>query len=296
MKSKNKKGVWALSYTGTIIIGLVFTAVALLLVRQLGVAMYSGYDKQLCKQSVILNSKIKTPVVGTAHFDVNCPSRYITIDTDEIITEAAEGKERKQDVLCRGKRKGVDIDSEESLKCFKEYTNAVIANLLFDCWDQFGIGKLQVFSETSQERNCVICSRIEFTDKAKEALNKVDDDELGFDRYLRTHNPSLHDISYYQFLMDELDSINPPYYEYYPEETYGIVYRIKYSSKIKEIAGKAVNLVYCSGKWVLSFIGADPCDTNNWAKDQLASGELEISTVNEFLPYSEIKDACDILR
>lgn len=293
---KNKNGVWALSYTGKIIIGLVFTVVALLFVRQLGVSMHSGYSKQLCKQSVVLNSQIKTPFVGTTQFDINCPTRYVTIDTDETITESAEGKEQKEDVLCRGKRKGVNINSEESIECFKKNTNEVIANLLFDCWDQFGIGKLQVFSETSQERNCVICSRIEFTDKAKEALNKVDNEELEFDHYLRTNKPALRDISYYEFIMDELDSVNLPYYEYYPEETYGIIYRIKYSSKIKEIAGKAVNLAYCSGKWVLSFIGADPCDSNNWAKDQLASGELEVSVVNEFLPYSEIKDVCDILK
>ncbi len=300
----NKKGVWALSYTAKIILTLVVTALLLLMVRELGHSMTQGYNKQLCKESVILNSKIKMPVVGATHFDIDCPTRYVTIDTDDVISEIWKEKESKDSVLCKGKiddelkgtRKGVKTDSEESLSCFKENINERIANLLYDCWDQFGRGRLNIFSETSQERNCVICSRIEFTDKAKEALNRVDDEELQFDNYLRNHRPLLHEISYYEFLMDELDAVYSPYYEYYPEEVYAVVYRIKYSSKIKEIAGQAVNLVYCSGKWGLSFLGADPCDINSWAKDQLTSGELEVSTVNEFLPYSEIKDRCDLLK
>lgn len=294
---KKKKGVWALSYTGKLILGLVFTALALIMVREMGIAMNKGYDKQICKQSVVLNSKVRMPVAGTTQFEIGCPTRYITIGTDYTTTETEKGGEIKEKVICKGKRKGVS-DTEESKECFKEHTNKVIANLLYDCWDQFGRGRLKVFSETSQDRNCVICSRIEFTEEAKEIINSVDNHELEFDYYLRNNTPSLHKISYHDFLMDELDATDPSlyYFEYYPEEVYAAVYRIKYSSKIKEIAGKAVNLAYCSGKWVFSFIGAEPCDESNWAEHQLAEGDLQVSTVNEFLPYNEVKNICDALK
>jgi len=275
MKHKNKKGTWALSYTGKIIIALVFTALGLFFVKELGGAMHSGYDKQLCKQSVILNSRIKTPGIGTAHFDVNCPTRYVTIDTDEIITETTRSGERKENVYCRGKKKGVDVDSEESLECFNEFTNKVIANLLYDCWDQFGMGRLEVFSEKTQDRQCVICSRIEFSDNAKKALKGASStlylEELN--DYLKNNKPLLHDISYHQFLMDGQDIVDP-YYGYHTDQTQGIIYRIEYPSKIKEVVGKVRDIII----------------------DDTSGDEQTAATINKMLPYEEIKDKCDILK
>ena len=60
----SKKGIeLGMSLTYKLILGLAFTAVGLILIRELSQAMVTGYDKQGCKASVVYNAKFRIPIV-----------------------------------------------------------------------------------------------------------------------------------------------------------------------------------------------------------------------------------------
>lgn len=68
-----------------------------------------------------------------------------------------------------------------------------IADVMYDCWDQFGRGKLDLFSGDSVY--CSICHRITFDKDVK--IN-------GFISYLAEHNAPGQKVSYTQFLTTEM--------------------------------------------------------------------------------------------
>ena len=74
----------------------------------------------------------------------------------------------------------------------EEIVKKKIADAMADCWDQFGKGKLELFSDDSVY--CSICHRITFN---KEIQIK------GFTGYLANNNPSGQKISYLQYLTTE---------------------------------------------------------------------------------------------
>lgn len=91
--------------------------------------------KETCKRSVETISATKLRVKGFQLFDkfgspqtLNCATQYLT---------AGAGQEKK-----------------------------VLANAMFDCWDEFGQGKKEIF-DTAKGNYCVVCSRVEFTNKGE---------------------------------------------------------------------------------------------------------------------------------
>ncbi len=73
-----------------------------------------------------------------------------------------------------------------------EIAKKKIADAMYDCWDQFGQGKLELF--TDDNVYCTICHRITFDEDVK--IN-------GFSSYLATNYAPGQKISYLQFLTTE---------------------------------------------------------------------------------------------
>jgi len=96
--------------------------------------------------------------------DVNCPTQEVVIK-EKLDTKAGQVKAEKQ-----------------------------IATAMYDCWDQFGQGKLELFeSKIGTDMYCVMCSHITF----KENDKKID----GFINYLQENTiPSDTETTYAEYL------------------------------------------------------------------------------------------------
>ena len=113
-------------------------------------------DKQTCKASVQTHAALKMKYADFSG-DIKCPTVKVTInDKDENVI-------KKQ-----------------------------IADSMYDCWDQFGRGKLELFSDDSEY--CTICHRISLDKNIK--VN-------GFTDYLAKTNAPRQKISYLQFMTTE---------------------------------------------------------------------------------------------
>ena len=284
-----KKGqFWAMSFTGKMILAIVFLAAALLMVRQLGDVLTTGYDKQLCKTTVLANSKLRDPTAQIQQVDIKCPTRFTTIGLDEITTESGDNSISK-DIRCKGGllNKGTS-DDRESKECLLNTINEEVAGMIFDCWDQFGAGQLRVFSNYDLNRQCLVCGRVEFKEEVQNlfALQdlpislsefKTSKTDLTLDNYMRTHNPALHKISYYEYTLDSTDIYKYPYYDYSFDKPYAVVFVAKNENAIKQALVEG---------W----------ETFKSWWDETNSEEEYFANTLEFVPYDEVIEKCDSLN
>ena len=112
--------------------------------------------KQTCKASVKIHAALKLRYADFSG-EIKCPTVKLKID-----------------------------DKNENIAKKK------MADAMYDCWDQFGRGKLELFSDDSVY--CTICHRTTFDKDIKVS---------GFTKYLADNNPSRGKISYLQFLTTE---------------------------------------------------------------------------------------------
>ncbi len=119
-------------------------------------AYKSAIDKGTCKSSVETAAKLKFRYVDFSE-EIKCPAVKLEIN------EKNEEKAKK-----------------------------MIADAMFDCWDQFGRGKPDLFTDDAVY--CTICHRITFGNDVK--IN-------GLTKYLATKNAPGQELSYLQFLTTE---------------------------------------------------------------------------------------------
>lgn len=282
----SKKGIeWGMSLTSMIILALAFTAVGLLLIKELSHTMIVGYDKQGCKASVVYNAKFRIPIVEREELTVDCPTRYVTITPEEIITEA-------RDHTVKEKIKCGNLGNEEEKKCFLKEVNKQIADLIFDCWDQFAAGQIPVFSKYESDRQCIICSRVEFTQEVRNKFQDVGDQEVSWayppeqgekdyplNEYMRNHKPLTHDISYYEFSLDKTDAlkgVEGEYYDYDFVKPRAAVFVALNQNQIKSLF-----------KGALEKVKSLFVDTEGH--------EYEYVNTLEWVPYDEVVKKCDVL-
>lgn len=128
--------------------------------------------KDACKRSVQQYAKLKLPGIDLTHTDtIRCPTRSLTIDSSS-----------------------------------DETANRGIAKAMYDCFDQFGAGELELFETRrgSTDNYCVVCSKLTFTEKDKEVR--------GLAAYLTIVTVPGHKYTYYGFLggsgVPEGDALN----------------------------------------------------------------------------------------
>jgi hypothetical protein len=137
MFRRSRKGLGAVFMTlAGIIVGLLVLITLLVIFRSIAEASDANTIKTRCKTSVTAYARIKSMpsipftdgATGSAA-DIQCPTRYITI-------QKAEGNSMRRE----------------------------IADLMMDCWDNFGEGNLRIF--TGFETYCAICYVFQFEDKS----------------------------------------------------------------------------------------------------------------------------------
>ena len=76
----------------------------------------------------------------------------------------------------------------------KTKINKQLAEDMYDCWDMYGEGKLDFFSDWDSwlsDTYCIVCNEIEVDKKIDTTLD-IDD----FEEYLSNHNPPFHEETY----------------------------------------------------------------------------------------------------
>lgn len=272
-----RRGILGLSYTAWLIFTLASFVVVLFMVKGFAGIVDVAYDKGACKTSVIANSKLRVPYAEFQNIEVSCPTRYATVTEDKIEVESGD---KVIDTIRINCGTGKDFNKE----CFLDRINPTIARLLFDCWDQFAAGRLQLFSSYKSDRQCLICSRIFFKNLVdenhfqKEKFISGQSDELAkhtLDEYLKTHKPISHTISYYDFLKDKVDDFYPPFYDYEMDKSYGIVFVALNQHAIPKLVGT----IWDKFKYLITDVEENPKEP--------------FTNTLEFEEYSKITELCE---
>jgi hypothetical protein len=269
-------------FTVGLILVLVSTFVTIALVNK--AQDKSAYDKEMCMHSVAFNSRGRLPVVENQMFTINCPTRYVYFYTDrweEEVTYNQKQNLQKEDIDC-GR-----LDTEENKQCYLEEMNKKIANLIFDCWDQFAAGQVLVFSKYDTGRQCKVCSEIVFTQELKDFFqNYIITDEYSLQEYMISNSPlkksagkeEERKISYYQFALDELDAFRMPYYDIDIDKDYAVVFRALNEHAVVAVAKEAWNKIKLT------------------VFNEASGKEVDFINTIHFIPKSEVFEKCDSLE
>jgi len=152
----------------------------------------------MCKSSVITNSRLRVGIFSFAK-EIKCKTQEWRLD--EKNTDEAKAK---------------------------------IAYRLYKCADNFGNGKLNLFSESSGTF-CAICDII---DVKRETIT-------GFDEYLNTHNPPGINVSYSQYL---IGSETPNFNEVIRQKLASLTPKFESNANIENNKKYAIIFVYVKGQ------------------------------------------------
>jgi hypothetical protein len=156
----NKKGFDIVSEAWKMIIpAILLMIISFYVMDRINGGNADATEKNSCKLSVLENAKMRAQNIAGFEWSgkIKCPMQEIVIkDTDD---EAVKQK---------------------------------LANTMWDCWDNFGRGKLNLFptERSMDETFCVICSHITFTHQ--------DQQYTGFMEFLNDHTAPGQKISFYQ--------------------------------------------------------------------------------------------------
>ena len=290
---KHKKAM-AASMLSMLILSLVFTGIGVTLVKKIDDGTSKHYDKQLCKQSVIMNSNWRIPISKIERHDLDCPTRYVTFNKKNVVIESRNFKDT-QKIKCG------NLGNRKDQECYLKEANRIISKLLFDCWDQFAAGRIEVLDAWDEKRQCVLCSRFEFSEEVQEAFKdtigdlKVQHSEFGqssnsdnfpLDNYMHANKPKLHKISYHDYIMDPVDVFRTPFYDYNLVEPYAIVFKA-----INEEQGKILS----EGIW--ESIKSTDFVLNPFyeKKKDYQEEEPEFINIMDLIKYDEVAGQCDSL-
>ncbi len=280
----NKKAEISSTFIIMLILSLSGLGIGTLLINKVGEGTTKSYDKQLCKFSVVENSKYRLPVANEQVYPLDCPTRYVSFEKDKANFESRNFKGKKK-ITCG------NLNNNRDRECFLKKSNEVIADLIFDCWDQFAAGQVEVLSPWEENRQCVLCARFEFSQDVQQRFKEIGSSEIAFtsfrgdtpktdftlDNYMRSHNPPHHKISYYEFSLDALDAYKFPYYDYNLQEPYAVVFRAMNKHQITRLI---------DGAW--DFISENHL--------QNTADEGDFINVMDIVKYSEVETVCDTLE
>lgn len=154
---------------------IIFSIVAIILLL-LYVSIFSFIggvkDREVCRTSVYAKFGAKTATTGIYETSINlqCYTQKLRITRNGVFKKGKSGDEAmiadfNRNILIGGAIFGFGSSASREDKIERnnqrvELVKRVIANEMYDCWDQFGQGKLPFW--TGGERRCIICSEITF--------------------------------------------------------------------------------------------------------------------------------------
>ena len=161
----NKKGAWG--DLKNIILALVFGIILLLFTLYLSGGLSDAGSKAACKNWVNMQSSAKLGGIELSPLKSPC------ITNEETIKDSDKDKIYEQ-----------------------------LARSMYDCWDIYGEGKKDFYSDWDwfgSDRHCRICSEIKVDEKVTKKRSSMDIDD--FEIYLSNHNPPNHEETYAEYFL-----------------------------------------------------------------------------------------------
>jgi len=185
MKMKNKKGEITTEHIVIISILIISFVILLFFVVQLNTR--SGVDKQICRNSIVLASKVG--VLGDAgKNNINCKVNYLCISGGQDCSGVTASETIKVDL------------TKDKVQTQEEIMKA-IAEEMIDCWWMYGQGEIRYINRKilPSQWVCSACSKITFDDSIKKQnLNPIN--YLDFYRYLSSNQVEDKSLTYSEYL------------------------------------------------------------------------------------------------
>ena len=285
----------------TIIIGLITTGLGTVLISKMDDGTCKLYDKSMCKHSVAWNSYGRTPIIEKEKFPIKCPTRFI-IFHEKTIEEEWTGCHTKEKLDC-------PFSGERWQQCILQKANEVIAKRIYDCWDQFAMGRIKVLDTyAGGDRQCVICTTFQFSPEVIEKFEDIGsspisttkfrndlnpDKDYTLDNYMRkTAAPQPHQgITIYQLSLDPLDTYKLPVYDYTMTDIYAIVFKAMNEDQIKA-QGTALWNHIKSNRLTIPWTDVN---VNPFSSDDEVKDPQEFINIMDLIKLDEVAGSCDSL-
>lgn len=252
-----KKGDLPAKTLVTIIIVLISLIAVLSVMGYIFISLKArGYDRATCMMSVIANSKWRMPVSDQELWAVDCPTVYIRFVEDGYTQEIGNNDPVKVPFKYEGKDvtlRDCKMDGRYTTyeKCrYLEKVNEVIASEIWACWEQYGAGKLSVFSSYETASQCAVCAVIEFDPEVQSRFGEnsysgdILPDEESLNGYMHSNSPGGRDITYYDFVQDPLDHyVGGEYYDYSFGRSYALVFAAHNEHYLKGLLSDALSFI-----------------------------------------------------
>ncbi len=262
-----------------VLVGLILTVLVMSLLIYFISFVYkpvieSSIEREVCKDSVLLKAKTKTLGIAPS-INLKCNTTSINIDSlDQLNTKG----------------------------------NELIANSMYDCWNQFGEGEVDFLSKWDfggTDTFCFLCSKIEFDSSIKG--NKFD---LG--TYLNENKIPLQDETYVEYFtkvkdaklnldfLDKLKTDEPLYILFFADKKFDTKTLTDYNLEYGAIGGvSCVAGAKIGGALGALFggFGAIPTAVAGCAGGMLVSSVAVISLEKlKYVPGLYITDSSDVVK
>lgn len=147
MDKRNKKGISTEVLVG-LVLTIVTTAVLLGLVEMQGKSVEDVTSREICRQSVQKHADLHIRTFNPPSDMINCPAAYIEISKDKAMYEY------------RNRKSIINLKGTEKEK--KQQVQRIMADEIYNCWNQFGEGKKDLFG--GPKKYCSVCSVFQFND------------------------------------------------------------------------------------------------------------------------------------
>jgi hypothetical protein len=202
---------------GIILILAAFFIILGLTGKIIGIMTQSGSEAK-CTASAQLSSQTKVAGVETVSLD--CPMKLVEIKMDDLRAETTKAKKEIERIQSSEKKTGISYFANPDATKINEFAlDKKVAEEMETCWQKLGEGQLELFNawynpittgEISWAKwlptlktppiTCVICARIKFDSEIQEKYPNVQ----SFDEWLKINTVPKKDITYYDFLIDEV--------------------------------------------------------------------------------------------
>jgi hypothetical protein len=116
--------------------------------------------------------------------------------------------------------------------------------------------------------------------------------DFTLDNYMRSHNPKLHKISYYEFCMDPIDAFRYPYYDYNMNEPYAVLFKAINKDQAERLAIGVWEYVKEHKFTIpLTSVNVNPLYEDSEQEEE----PLEFVNIMQLVKYSEVVQECDSL-
>lgn len=267
----NKKGTEMLTMSLIIImiLGIITLIFGINVQKKLSDASGEFAKDSICTETLRLESDKRVPILEVQYSEnYKCPTKYITIFEDRVEKEYDDFTPEDSSIV---QKFGEDCTGHKSFsnykRCVLSNSNKFIAKELVSCWDKFHKGTISLFSQYTDERQCLVCSVIYFDSPIQDRIGgdyvgwQFDHEpEISLDAYLRQNSPiqgytgkgqtdsegkvsAGKKKSYYEYTLDLLDKyVEQPYYDYDPQYDYAIVLTALNKNRLKSLGDRIINL------------------------------------------------------